>query len=74
MENTTAGDLALPPEESGGAQKKNTEESGMKNDSVKDKAEAEQKNFINEINQTENIIDPGNEHHHHADEVDKEIK
>lgn len=74
MENTATGDLTLPPEESGNPQKKITVESDMKNESAKDKVEAEQRNFINEINQTENLIDPGNEHHHHADEIDKKIK
>ncbi|MEP7232352.1 MAG: hypothetical protein ABI691_24300 [Ginsengibacter sp.] len=73
MENTTTG-LTPPPEESGSTQKKNTEESNMKNESAKDKVEADQKNFITEISQTENLIDPGNEHHHHADEIDKKIK
>ncbi len=27
--------------------------------------------FINEVEQTENLIDPGNEHHHSADDADK---
>lgn len=34
---------------------------------------AGQQRFINETEETENLIDPGNEHHHHTDEVDKKI-
>ncbi|MEO8568974.1 MAG: hypothetical protein ABI419_07555 [Ginsengibacter sp.] len=45
-------------------EKKPHEESGQKTG---------QQKFISDTEETENLIDPGNEHHHHADEVDKHI-
>lgn len=33
----------------------------------------EQDEFIRDIKETETLIDPGDEHHHHADKVDKKI-
>ncbi len=39
----------------------------------KEDMKAGQQRFINETEETENLIDPGNEHHHHTDEVDKKI-
>lgn len=58
----------LPSEE-----KENKDEKDLKapNRGVAEKAEQEK--FINEIEKTENLIDPGNEHQHHANEIDKNI-
>ncbi len=45
-------------------EKKSHEEGGQKTG---------QQKFISDTEETENLIDPGNEHHHHADEIDKDI-
>lgn len=58
----------VPSKENKNKNRENTETPGRK-----DAVEAGQKKFINEIEKTENLIDPGNEHHHHADEKDKNI-
>lgn len=58
----------MPSEE-----KKNKDQKDLKTPNREAAEIAGQKKFINEIEKTENLIDPGNEHQHHANEIDKNI-
>lgn len=61
----------------GNAENKNKSAEEKSNDKgttpEKEDMKAGQQRFINETEETENLIDPGNEHHHHADEADKKL-
>lgn len=48
-------------------EKKNKDEGNVESPGREDAVKAEQEKFISDIEKTENLIDPGNEHHHHAD-------
>ncbi len=54
-------------------EKKNKDEKDLKTPNRGVAEKAGQEKFINEIEKTENLIDPGNEHQHHANEIDKNI-
>ena len=58
----------MPSEE-----KKNKDGKDIKTPNREVAEKAGQEKFINEIEKTENLIDPGNEHQHHANEIDKNI-
>lgn len=56
----------------------NSGDNNTKKDDGVDKAQKgelkkEQDKFIRDIKETEKLIDPGDEHHHHADDADKKI-
>ncbi len=81
MENTEQDD---PPQSQGefdsvenknvsSEEDKNKEKATVKSTGDKDAIKSGQEKFIVEIEKTENLIDPGNEHHHHAGEADKNI-
>ena len=60
-------------EQSGGSSDNATKKDGD-TDQVQDgELEKEQEKFIQDTKETEKLIDPGNEHHHCADDADKKI-
>ncbi len=78
MENTERGDTSEPGDPSSdikrpAKQEKNKDAGNAEKVDTKNSIQAQQEKFISDTEETENLIDPGNEHHHHANEVDKNI-
>ena len=71
MKNADQDDPARSHEKSDKRKNKNTEHEKKPHEESGQKTG--QQKFISDMEETENLIDPGNEHHHHADEVDKRI-